>query len=437
VLLLLAGALLWHSLPVAATAAGYYAKVLCSGVFLSGRDPQSVLSEELSLDHPLAGWMKASVDRQHGLATASMAGVMWRHALYREGLGCTLDSSVRVDELRRQAAGWKPPAPVEEPELESKDAGPALKAVVDRAFAAPNAARTRAIVVVQDRRIVAERYAPGYSATQRMQGWSMTKSVLNALVGILVGEGKLSVQDRAPVQEWSAPNDPRHEITLDQLLHMNSGLEFQEVYADLTADAPVMLFRKPDAAAYAARKKLSHEPKTHWSYSSGSANIISRIVRAAAGGKTTEYWAWPRKVLFDRIGMSSAVMEPDASGTFVSSSFMYATARDWARFGLLYLNDGVWDGERILPEGWVRYSRMPAPATPHGEYGALIWLDGDTFSFNGHEGQYVVVVPSQRLVVVRLGLTQAPATWNMKDFVAGVRQALMPPHGANKANTAP
>jgi hypothetical protein len=182
----------------------------------------------------------------------------------------------------------------------------------------------------------------------------MTKSVTNALVGILVGQGKLSVDEPAPVPEWSGPDDPRGAITLDQMLRMSSGLEFGEIYEDPRSDVCLMLFSVRDAAAYAADKPLETGPGGKWYYSSGTTNIISRIVRDSVGGTQADYFAFPRRALFDRIGMRSAIIEPDPSGTFVGSSYMYATARDWARFGLLYLQDGVWEGERILPEGQQR-----------------------------------------------------------------------------------
>jgi CubicO group peptidase (beta-lactamase class C family) len=429
----------------ASTGAAYFAKMTCSGVFVSGRDPASVRSGELGLDIPLTRLINVDVDREHGVVTASVAGLVKRRAVYRPGLGCTLDSEVSVEELNRQPGSLPAPPAAAEPWNEVRPPSAVrdrLNAALDDAFTEPEPAhprRTRAVVVVRDGALVAERYAPGFSREMRLQGWSMGKSLTNALVGILVRQGKLDLHAPAPVPEWSAPGDPRHAITLDQLMRMSSGLEFRESYGDLESDATVMLFRKPSAGGYAAAKPLIRAPDSAWEYSSGTTNIISRIVRHAVGGTLAEYWTFPRRELFDRIGMSSAILEPDASGIFVGSSFCYATARDWARLGLLFLNDGVAHGERILPEGWVRYSTTPTAKAPDGQYGAQIWLnagDGsnpqkrpwpsaprDAFAFQGFEGQHVFVVPSRRLVVVRLGLSQSGSTWNAGQFIGAVAAA--------------
>ena len=268
----------------------------------------------------------------------------------------------------------------------------------------------------------------------------MTKSVTSALVGILVSSGKLALDEPAPVPEWQSPGDPRAAITIDHLLRMSSGLDFDDRSGAALSDVNRMLLRSPDAAGYAVEKPLQDAPGSAWYYSSGTTNILSRIIRARIGGTDADYWAFARRALFDRIGMPSAVMEPDASGTFVGSSFMYATARDWARFGQLYLQDGVWNGERILPEGWVAYTRRPAPAAPHGRYGAHFWLNGgeavpvaerpfpslpaDLHYAAGYEGQYVIVIPSRELVIVRLGQTADRQAWRMDDFVAAVLAAI-------------
>jgi len=269
----------------------------------------------------------------------------------------------------------------------------------------------------------------------------MAKSVTNALVGILVGQGKLSLEEPASVPEWSHPSDPRHSITLDQLLRMSSGLEFGEGYGASTSDVAIMLFNSRDMAAFAASKPLEAEPDSVWHYSSGTTNIICRMMRDAVGGPHQEYLEFPRRALSDRIGMRSAVFEPDASGTLVGSSHVYASPRDWARFGLLYLQDGVWQGERILPEGWVAYSSTPSPTAPLGQYGAHFytnpanaarktdrtWPDLPEFYYaSGLEGQKVVIIPSHNLVVVRLGYTENPEAWDMGALIGDVLEAVPP-----------
>jgi CubicO group peptidase (beta-lactamase class C family) len=274
----------------------------------------------------------------------------------------------------------------------------------------------------------------------------MTKSVVNALVGVLVKQGKVSLSDSVPIPEWKRASDPRRRITLEQLLHMTSGLQFDEDYGNPLSDVTTMLFGVPDAAAYAAAKPLEAEPGARWSYSSGTTNIIAYAIRQIVGD--SDYLEFPRRALFDRLSMTSAVMETDASGTFVGSSFMYATARDWARFGLLYLHDGVWLGERILPEGWVAFTRAPAPATLDRQYGAHFWLripeeyrcgngsrrlPADAFHANGYEGQFVTVIPSRELVLVRLGLTRYPCAWDHQVFVDLVLRAFENDKPANPA----
>ncbi len=418
----------------------YTAKVLCSGVFLSKRDPGSVLHEELE---GLASIMSAAVDTRDRSTAVSMPGLPLQRAQYWDGFGCTvlpegsdkfLLKPVIIDHEtpRRSSRSLSVEAP-----------SGRLLGVLDRAFSESGesrAKRTRAVVIVHKGRIIAERYAAGFSADTPLPGWSMTKSVTNALVGILVKQGKLAIDRPAPVAEWSGAGDPRSAVTLDHLLHMSSGLEFDERAGPFLSDVNTMLLLSPDAGAYAVSKPLSHVPGMRWQYSSGTSNILSRIIRDRAGGTDASYHAFPRRELFQKIGMQSAVMEVDASGTFVGSSFMYATARDWARFGMLYLQDGIWEGERILPEGWVSYSAASAPAAPKGKYGAHFWTNGtagaperdrpfprlpaDMFYASGYEGQCVVIVPSRELVVVRLGLTKNPMAWSMEDLIAEVIEAL-------------
>jgi len=313
-----------------------------------------------------------------------------------------------------------------------------LRPVIDRAFTEPDPERprhTRAVVVIHDGRVVGERYANGFTNETPILGWSMTKTMINALVGILVKQGRLALDRPAPIPEWQDPRDPRHAITLDHLLRMSSGLEFDESTWNPVSDVTVMLLGRPDAGLYAARKSLAAPPGTVWQYSSGTTNIISRAIRAVLNDDAM-YAEFPRRALFDRIGMSSALIETDASGAFIGSSFGYATARDWARLGLLYVNDGVWEGERILPEGWVAYTRTPAPADPLERYGAHVWLKvadnysgdavlpADAFHATGHAGQFVTMIPSAHLVVVRLGLARYPNAWDQTAFVRDVLNAL-------------
>jgi CubicO group peptidase (beta-lactamase class C family) len=299
--------------------------------------------------------------------------------------------------------------------------------------------RTRAALVVHGGRLLAESYAPGYGPASRLCGWSMTKGVMSALVGILAGEGRLSLKDRALLPEWRRPGDPRADIALEDLLRMRSGLAFSDVYSDPLSDVTRMLFVSQSAAGLAAARPLCAAPGDRWAYSSGTTNIISRVARGAFPSHA-DYLAFPRRALFGPLGMSSALLEPDAAGDFVASSFMYATARDWARFGLLYARDGVWAGRRVLPEGWVGFSRTPTPQSPDGRYGAHWWLrlsrdfggeteaakrlPADAFHAQGHEGQVVSVIPSLDLVAVRLGMSIRADAWDHAAFLADVLDAL-------------
>jgi CubicO group peptidase (beta-lactamase class C family) len=435
---------------IAPIATGYAAKILCSSVYVSGRDYESVMNEDLEMigDYKIKAWL----DEEGKAAGASMLGMFTKRAMYRKGLGCTLVIGVDEDELLEQASAveclppgksglpW-PQGDVVSGEVPQGIDRKKLTAALDKAFAEvpeQGSRRTRAVVVVYKGEIVAERYGPGITKDTPLLGWSMTKSVTNALVGILVGQSKLDLYAPAPVPEWQGSDDPRKKITLDQLLRMESGLRFIEEYEEnIDSDCNTMLFDSPDTGGFAAEMPLEADPGSRWSYSSGSANILARIVRQASGTSLEEQFNFPRRALFERIGMRSAIMEPDPSGTFVGSSFMYATARDWARFGLLYLNDGVWMGERILPEGWVAYSTTPTPHAPPGEaYGALFWLNTgnptrglpklpeDLFWADGHEGQYVMVIPSHNLVVVRLGLARGPSSSEVLSFVGDILNAL-------------
>jgi CubicO group peptidase (beta-lactamase class C family) len=266
----------------------------------------------------------------------------------------------------------------------------------------------------------------------------MTKSIINALTGILIQEGRLALKGSLPIPEWQNEDDPRRTINLEQLLRMTSGLAFDESYSNPLSDVVVMLFKAHDAANYAARKPLVHTPGNRWYYSSGTTNIISRLIRSTFGNDYEAYLKFPGKSLFHRIGMYSALMETDLSGTFIGSSFSYATARDWARFGLLYLQEGLWMGERILPEGWVNFSVSPTENADHGTYGAHFWLRGristsldvatedplaGMYFASGHDGQFVNILPKYDLVIVRLGLSKTYRDWNQNQFVLNILSA--------------
>jgi CubicO group peptidase (beta-lactamase class C family) len=431
---------------------GFAAEMLCSGVFVSHRNEQDILAEDLKgPGYELLLFFGATVDREGKRVTASVYGVAAQTAIFREGLGCTLIDGKTEQELRTEAADLFPPPPVPEsealwPEGERVDLDAAaegvdqsaLNAALDAAFAEPDPAhprRTRALVVVHRGRIVAERYAPGFDAGMPLIGWSATKAALNALVGLRVKDGKLAVTDKALLPEWREDSDPRRDISLDDLLRMSSGLAFDETYDDPLADVTQMLFVEGDMARFAAAKSMMAPPGTEWRYSSGTSVIVARILRETFATER-DYLRYPRERLFDPLGMRSSVFAPDAAGTFVGSSFLYASARDFARLGLLFLQDGVWQGQRLLPEDWIVYSRGPARTLADGSYGAQIWLrlprspglgvppmPEDAYYFLGHDEQIVAIVPSRDLLIVRLGLTRRGGDWDHARDLAPIVQA--------------
>lgn len=294
----------------------------------------------------------------------------------------------------------------------------------------PGLGQTLALVVIQGGRLVLERYGEGVGASDTQPSWSMAKSITQALVGILVGEGRMDIHAPLAAPEWRGTDDPRAAITLDHLLRMSSGLRFVEDYVpDHPSDVIEMLFGagKADVAAYAASKPLEHPPGTVWSYASGTTNIIARAigdVLGARGDAVVTATFISQRLLFP-LGMRESWPKFDDAGTFIGSSYCFCTPRDFARFGLLYLRDGVWEGRRLLPPGWVDYARTATPTPPTEElgYGAHWWLGiagPGSFSANGYDGQYTVVVPDLDLVVVRSGRTPLDLRLNPQRWLAEV-----------------
>ncbi|KCZ93171.1 beta-lactamase [Hyphomonas hirschiana VP5] len=306
-----------------------------------------------------------------------------------------------------------------------------LQPLLDMAFSDPAPSQmgeTHAFLAVQGGRIVAERYWTGFDATSTHHSWSQAKSMTQALVGILARDGRLDIHAPANVPEWQQADDPRRAITLDQLLRMSSGLKFAEDYVDAgVSDVIEMLFGsgKDDVAAYAAKSPLIHPPGSAWSYSSGTSNLVARAAALSLGASGEAFRDFMVRELFGPIGMRSAQPKFDKAGTFIGSSFCYCTARDFARFGLLYLRDGVWEGQRLLPEGWVDYARTPTPVPPTERlgYGAHWWLGmagPGSFSANGFEGQFTVLVPELDLILVRNGKSPNELKDNVMDWMGAV-----------------
>lgn len=305
-------------------------------------------------------------------------------------------------------------------------------------------ATTLALVVVHNGRVVREMYGPETDASTSLISWSMAKSITQALVGMAIGDGLLSIHDDHLFPEWEQDN--RANITLGNLLNMVSGLEWVEDYVDdKSSDVIEMLFGSEkfvgDHASYAASKKLEATPGSKYMYSSGTTNLVTKILSRALGEKpssTEEMSRFMQTRLFDPLGMRSAIPRFDSSGNFVGSSYVYATARDFARFGYLYLNDGMWNGSRLLPEGWVEYSRTPvARDADNGlDYGAHVWMfphDAGSIAALGYEGQFTWVSPRRNLVVVRLGKTNAEYGSLLRDELSKIVEAF-PAQGLHIGN---
>jgi hypothetical protein len=398
---------------------------VCSKSFVSGLDPQMVFSETTDRDgiHGLRWGLKYHLDRTGQTVDASLAGLFGSRAAFHEGLGCVLLHGPNEPYLlKSDIAALKTP---KSPPLLAEIAGPApvepadpgLKAALDHAFEEPETPpfrRTKAVVVVRDGQVIAERYAAGVGVDTPLLGFSLTKSVVNALIGILTQQGQTSPSLPAPFPEWRGAADPRREIEVEHLLRMTTGLALDETNSGLDPSSQ-MVYLRNDMAGFAVKAAMIAPPGTRWAYSSPTTQLLARIIRDAVGGpEQTLAFAW--RELFNPLGMRSVTLEFDGVGTLQGSSYMLASARDWARFGLLYLNDGVIGGRRILHEDWVDFS---AAATLDTDYGAGFWtnrseheyargrvrlgIPRDAFFASGDLGQRIVIIPSQHLVVVRLG----------------------------------
>jgi CubicO group peptidase (beta-lactamase class C family) len=418
---------------------GYAAKIVCSSVFVSGRDPAAVLAEDVQAPgHPLLKLMRQDVDLSEKTVTTHLLGIFAPgHAAWHEGFGCSgvPDGDFRaaqqaVSDVPLQKIPAADPA-VLWPDGEAVTPDARIAALTaDPALTGPD---MRATVVIHDGRIVGEAYGEGFSAATPLLGWSMAKSVNAALVGRLMQAGVLSPAMDNLFAEWRG--DARAQITLAHLLAMESGLAFNESYGDV-ADVTRMLFLEPDMTRFVLSLPLEANPGEKFNYSSGTSVLLSRIWMSALPGRA-QALSFPSRALFAPLGMASAVMEPDETGIFVGSSYMYATGRDWARFSLLLLNDGMWKGARLLPEGFVAAMAMPTKASG-GTYSRMqTWLRGpgqksdaehglpaDTFWLRGHDGQSATIIPSRKLAVIRLGLTPSKLGYEPQPLIKRILDVL-------------
>ncbi|WP_223275615.1 serine hydrolase domain-containing protein [Paenibacillus elgii] len=424
------GFLLYQPLMVAS---GFTSHQICSETFVSGLKPDQVYAdmvEPTGAIRFISSLVHYDVDFEKREVTTTVGGLYKTKAVYGEGMGCLLAHGPEDVQLAANANLKVGPSASLAPEIaESGVVEPGseqLRAALDRAFAEREQApyiRTQAIVVVKDGKIAAERYAPGIGADTPLLGFSATKSVTNALIGILVRQGKLNVSESAPIAAWQNVSDPRHAITIDDLLRQTSGLALEQTSSGFDP-ASRMIYLERDMSGFAEGAKLVTAPGSRWAYTDGNYILLSRIIRDAVGGRASDVRGFAQRELFGPIGMKHVTLEFDATGTPNGANSMFASARDWARFGLLYLNDGMAGADRILPKGWVEYSSSQTLDTG---YGAGFWINlaasgnapyglpwgmphvpQDAFFAMGNMGQHIVIVPSEHLVVVRLGVSHHP-----------------------------
>jgi CubicO group peptidase (beta-lactamase class C family) len=412
-------------------ATGYVAHNVCSEAFVSGLDPQTVFSEATDRAgiRRLRWGLNYLLDRTGQTVDASLAGLFGSRAAFHEGLGCVLLHGsaapyvLRSDIDALKAAKSAPLLPEIAGPAVVGPSDPKLKAALDHAFeetSSPPFRRTKAVVVVHNGSVIAERYADGVGVDTPLLGFSMTKSVVNALLGILTQQGSISPSLPAPIAEWRGATDPRREIEVEHLMRMTTGLALDETNSGFDPSSQ-MVYLHDDMAGFAVKAAIVAPPGTRWAYSSPTTQLLARIIRDITGGpEQTLSFAW--RELFNPLGMRNVTLEFDGAGTLQGSTYMLASARDWARFGLLYLNDGVIGGRRILHEDWVDFS---AAATLDTDYGAGFWtnrsehehakgrvrlgIPRDAFFASGDLGQRIVIMPSQHLVVVRLGDSVDPS----------------------------
>lgn len=429
---------IWPRLPIISA---FAAKGMCSSVFLAGKTPERVEAEDLSF-FPISV-AKCTIDYEEKSVTARVFGLAKRKAVFREGLGAVLVLDIPEEELMAKSYTIPDPGYDQDtipwplgdvmsglmPEgVDHEKLGSILKEAIDEPGAEPFK-KTLGVAVVYDNQLIGEQYLDGYDAWTKFHGWSMTKTVTGAMAGVLVEEGRMDMKAKVDIPDWAA--DERKNMTVEDVFHMSSGLKWVENYFTIS-DATVMLMQSDDMFSSITGCELEHEPGSFWNYSSGDANLLSGLLRTAIGNDD-EYHGYAYTGLFHRIGMLNTVVETDASGLFVASSFSYGSTRDWARFGMLFLNNGIFEGDTVLSPEWVEYMKSPAPASD-GYYAGTFWLKEpteenaltdvpeDIFFADGFLGQRVYIIPSKKLVVVRMGYSLSNISMN--DFLRDIITAL-------------
>lgn len=408
---------------------GYAAKNMCSCVFVAGLDEAMV--REIDLGFSFIGYASKKIDYERKRTSANLWGLAAREAIYRPGLGCVLINEVDEEVLSQQRFtptfeqadslvnwfDW-----IDTVEVITAEQSDRLDQVIATAFQndPDKIINTRGVVVLYQGQLVGEGYANGLHENSRLLGWSMTKSLTSTMAGLLARDSLLDIEDLAPVSSWLGTN--KENITYTNLLQMSSGLEFEEEYGSYS-DANEMLWISDTMGLVTVDQPMEADPGEKWYYSSGTTNLLMLLMRDFFSDQDA-YLDYLNQELFNRIGAYSMMIEPDAAGNLVGSSFGWGTARDWARVGQLYLNNGRWGDEQILPEEWVSFVRQPpADSRASNMYGAQFWLNKphpelpeDTYYMGGFHGQRVFIIPSEELVVVRLGVTYN-GNFNFDQFV--------------------
>ncbi|MGT0250548.1 serine hydrolase domain-containing protein [Burkholderia pyrrocinia] len=444
VLLVIAAVVLYWALPAAT---GYASHYLCVRVLAGGDgNARAVFTREVKPINLLFNFVTYRIDGARQTVEAAGLGVLRSTvALYRPGLGCTIAPADAIDALRVQGRGLALPLVADDAgnvdtagDDAPSDAPPALRTVLERAVSEPSPGSLRntlAVVVRQDGKLVGERYAPGVTADTPLLGWSMTKTVTALLAGVLARDGKLTLAQDRLLDDWASPGDPRQAIQLRNLLQWTSGLDYQEGYLP-GSDTTKMLYQSTDMARFVASRPLKAAPGSEVDYQSGGSVLVAKIVARAVSPQPLDIVPFARARLFEPLGIRTAMMEPDASGTLVGGSYMLASARDWSKLGQLILQQGVWRGTRIVDPDWVRFMATPQAARHDGRLGAHLWLNAgvggarrfpslpeDVTMMDGFNHQLVVIVPSCRAVITRLGAT-VDRSWDTERFVGDVMASL-------------
>ncbi len=440
-------------------ALGINAHHLCAGLWVVGRDyqrsPGTVIAEDMAR-FPTFRWendFTYAVDAATHTATVSDPQVGSRSARYTGDQGCSILPAGAKDVFFEPVAvrsALPDPASQDWP-MGDRNAtgsfaevkGAALETTLDWAFNDAGLRRpqhTRGIVVVHRGKIIAERYAPGFGPHTPQISWSMGKSIASSLIGVLIQDGLLTLDQPAPVPEWQGARDPRRAIRIRDLLNMSSGLDFNNFGLDPRSSYSAdnehfrIYFDAVPVAPHAVNQPLRFEPGTIWRYRNSDPLTLMYVARRALEAKGEDFLTFPQRRLFDRIGARSFVLETDAWGNFIITGYDYGSTRDWARLGLLYLQNGVWQGQRILPERWAEFVSTPAPGDPSHGYGGLFWLNqggamprlpADAYWAAGYMNQNTLIIPSRDLVVVRQGPSPGDGGY-MEELVVRILEAIGP-----------